>query len=116
MFGHEAQLAGDVILLALARLALGQQLEVFVENLHVILTPADIAGEGGDREAGLDLVGPDDDALQDHQTADQGGVQLSDGADGVGLGGAVDDGHLELAVHAGWDHLVFGKVARIVSH
>lgn len=74
MFGYEAQFARNAILLALARLALGQQLEVFVEHLHVILTSADIASEGGNGETGLDLVGPDDDALQDDQTADQGGV------------------------------------------
>jgi hypothetical protein len=116
MLWYEAQLAGNAILLALARLALGEQLEVLVEDLHVVLTSADIAGECGDGEAGLDLVRPDDDALQHDQTADEGGVELTDGADAVGLGGAVDDAHLELAVHAGWDHLVFGEVPRIVSH
>lgn len=111
MFGYEAQLAGYVVLLALAGLALGQQLEVFVEHLHVVLRSANITSESGNGEAGLDLVGPDDDALQHYQAANQGRVQLSDRADGVRFGGAVDDGHLELAVHTGRDQLVLCEIS-----
>ena len=116
MFGYEAQLASNSILLAFSRLAFRQQLEMLIENLHVILRPADIASKGGNGEARLDLIGPDDDALQCYQAADKGGVELANRTDGVGLGAAIDDGHLELAVHASRDHLVFCDIVRVVAH
>jgi hypothetical protein len=46
MFGDEAELAPDAVLFALLGLALSHRSEVIVEDLHVVLIPTDIAGEG----------------------------------------------------------------------
>ena len=47
MFGNEAQFSGYRIFLAFSGLTLREDFEGVVEHLHVVLRPADVAGEGG---------------------------------------------------------------------
>ena len=47
MFGNEAQFSGYEIFLAFSGLALREHFEGVIEHLHVVLRPADVAGEGG---------------------------------------------------------------------
>jgi hypothetical protein len=76
--GKEGQFSIDSIFNTFFRIALIERAVIVVKNLQIILAPTDVAGEGSDRDLGLNLTGSHYYGLHDDKRPYLFGRQLSD--------------------------------------